>query len=169
MLLSFILVAPSCVESDPSGDAGGGAGGAPANTGGGSAAGGGSGGGLAGTGGAGTGGAGTGGDNGAEACRGLSEAACIAESICRPAYGWRPGPGTAYGGDFGDQSYQGCRWGGPPDNETGCNDSLWCGYDPEEGTECWEFPNTCVPLGWVGLSCFEPCPLGAGGAGGAGN
>jgi hypothetical protein len=153
-LLSFILITPSCVERGSSGDAGGGAGGAAGGTG---------------TGGAGTGGAGTGGDNGAETCRGLDEAACIAESICRPAYGWRPGPGTAYGGAFGDQSYQGCRWGGPTDNETGCNDSLWCGYDPEDGTECWEFSNTCVPLGWVGRSCFEPCPLGAGGVGGVGN
>ena len=59
--------------------------------------------------------------------------------------------------------------GGPPDNETGCNDSLWCGYDPVDGTERWEFSNSCVPIGWAGLSCFEPCPLGAGGAGGAGN
>jgi hypothetical protein len=110
----------------------------------------------------------SGGYSGEALCAGLSELECNAMEVCRPALGWRPAPGSFEGGDFEDRSFQGCRYGGPPDNELLCGSALTCGYDPNAGVECWEFSNNCLPIGWNYVNCTEPCPIGGEGEGGAG-
>lgn len=102
-------------------------------------------------------------------CIGMGEAECNAAEVCRPIVGgvmtpdkspWQIHPGT--------ESYLGCRYGGPPNNEIGCALAIVCGYDPD-GSDCWTFSNTCIPSGWALMNCFdEQCPFleAAGGASG---
>lgn len=105
---------------------------------------------------------------GPSACKGLDEAACTANVDCRAAHGWIPEPGSFYGGDLSTRAYRGCRYVGPPGDlgqlwNGPCGTSLTCAYDPEGGTQCFEFPDTCIPLGWVRSHCTEPCPVAQGG------
>lgn len=168
-ICASVAFLPSCESASSSSDGSGGAaissGGSPASIGGSAASIGGS---AASVGGTDVGGANLGGNPGEEVCAGLNEAECEAQEVCRPALGWTPEPGSFYGGDFENRSYQGCRYGGPPDNEWGCGLALTCGFNPNGGTQCWEFSDNCLPIGWTFVSCEDPCPVGGqGGDGGA--
>lgn len=96
----------------------------------------------------GDGGALAGGADAAVICAGLAEAACVANraSGCEPVFG------ATAALPSGEQRYAGCRTAGQGAAANGgCDDALSCGVSPVSG-ECWGFPSTCVPDGWIASS-----------------